>query len=1516
MLLAVGVATCADAPSAARQPVPSVAGARVAFEPVFSRAAAAVYAQRATFAAANFDHVRIVLVRPPTDTVKDTTIVFTPASAIVTLDLTVSARASDETFDGSIDYMNSGAVVFHGASKVQAHALDAPPPSGQQITIAYVGPGATATRLVVAPKTITVTAPGTATFSATAFDANNAGVPTPLAWTSSDPTIATVGASTGVLATTGKRGAVTITATTVTGLSDNGGATITLPPAAIALVSGGGQTGKAGSALAQSATVRVTATDGVGVSGVNVNFGAPVGGSVGAPSATTDASGQASTSLTLGPTAGPQGFAATAAGFSASIPATATPADPKVVVAVSGGGQSDTVKHALRSPFIVKVTDAFGNAVSGVAVTWTRTSGTGSVGAAATSTDAAGTASIGYTLGASAGAEAVTASIAAGGSASFMAVALPNGPSSIAATSGGGQAGRVSTPLSAPFVVSVTDAAGNPVSGVSVSWTATNGTLAPTTTSDANGLSSNTLTLGATVGSASATASIGAGSTAKSVTFAATVQPGIVAKQVFRVSPTGGASGLVLVPAIEVELQDAAGNRTVATNTVTIALGANPGTATLTGTLTRAAVNGVATFDDLLLSAPGVGYTLVATSGGIPSATSPSFTITGTPRPSVIIASINTVVCNPTCASIPLNLSAAQGQIDVTVGVSANGAPLQDVSVALSCPGSTGLNAVQTVSGTPPGTVPVTLSLPTTQFDVVTGVPKVRNGACTIAAAATGAGGGSVIKTVGLTLTNSDGVVMSSSFAPLTNAEGVLQLPTVNDAQGMPWHSGAVSVQALPVLYSGKTIASATITLPGATNPSVSVAAAPYVVTWSATATTGPRVTGLTLVDATGCVGPAAPPVCGALESNGITPKGVTPTFTALDAVGATIPLVVLNPNTTASTFRVDNTPPQAPLAFNIHAASIGWVGPSYVFASVGPGTNNLDVTIGSENYISCGDGPDVPANPYFCVAQIGVSASANGQVGVPGIQASNGKTTFSYYAIPAASYTPVSTTNGTSTSAAACSTAGWTKITSPAALSATVSNTVYTVRLFETDLLGNARCTDLAIPPTLATVGKIINTGVAGTFGAANQGRFGVDKGAPSIAFIEPTSDATAAGANQFVVIGSAPFFKFALSDDASGFPAKPIETSLRRLAIDPTTNLPSTATSAFGCPIGRQPSGCTAASQLMPAVIVVDAADSLNSSSNIDGYYTITAIGADLAQNESPTLTRTVLIDRAAPVVGSVTVPATLTGGASASFAVTATDNLDLIQSIYRLSYAANPSGNPGSGFLINAAGPTLGVAFDNVLTTSASFNVVVPSFMRTLATTTGAGAPQNNGASGLPSSVSVQAVDGANHFGAFNTAAIPPAALSLAGLTDYTLTQPSGASFTSLLVTNAATNISNCLPSGCVGGAPPANPTVVTLTAAAAGTANGSFQFANPFSRVDFYYYLPNSAIWIPVGSVTAPAVTDDAPLTTRTFTWTLTTPLDPPSALGSGTTLKIVAVGVNALGDALMSPVNTNIALTNP
>jgi|GEM_PF-3405876 len=104
------------------------------------------------------------------------------------------------------------------------------------------------------------------------------------------------------------------------------------------------------------------------------------------------------------------------------------------------------------------------------------------------------------------------------------------------------------------------------------------------------------------------------------------ILPASPARLVFSVEPAPGVVGLPLSPAVQVSIQDAYGNAIPsATNAVTLALGANPGNATLSGTLTTNAVGGVASFGNLKLDQPASGYTLAATSGALTVATSGPF---------------------------------------------------------------------------------------------------------------------------------------------------------------------------------------------------------------------------------------------------------------------------------------------------------------------------------------------------------------------------------------------------------------------------------------------------------------------------------------------------------------------------------------------------------------------------------------------------------------------------------------------------------------------------------------------------------------------------------------------------------------------------------------------------------------------------------------------------------------------------------------------------------------------------
>lgn len=693
LLMAIGVATCSDTPIAAVK-ANTAPGARLNFghlamSPVFSKTAQFVAQRLADFPTLQYDSVRVLIRGNPDTTVivKDTTVFFDKNSRELTLDLTVPVATDGQRFNAAMDYRGPVGTVFRGVAIIQSHRADQPAPAQQQITINYVGPGAKLKSINVTPKSTTLLGTQSTTLAVTATDSSGAPITVPpLAWTSSNPAIASVvnNGSTATVQGQNRRGASNIGITTpLPGIGDGASVSVTLPAASIGVVSGGGQSGKVGASLANPAVVQVSASDGVGVAGVSVVFSAPAGGSVSPTVATTDANGRASTSMKLGSAVGPQGFAATAAGFSTAIGATATAGDPAAIAVVSGGMQADTIKKTL-APLVVRVTDAFGNPTAGVTVSWTKTAGGGTLGSATTTTNADGVSSNSYTLGGTPGAEGASAS-AGGQSAAFSFTALPGGAAAIAAVSGSGQTGRVDQPLANPFVVRVTDVAGNPVSGAAVSWSAANGTLTASGATDASGQASATLKAGLALGAASATARIANG---QSVSFSATIQAGFVSKLAYAAQPTSGTAGVALAP-VKIALQDAGGNQTAAINPVTIALGANPAGGTLKGTLTRSAVNGVATFDDLVLDKVGSGYTLVASSGSLTPAPSSEFSIAAGGAAGMAVSA-----GNGQAATVNTNVATAPA-VRITDG---SGNPIVGASVTFT-PGS-GSGTVSPVSGT------------------------------------------------------------------------------------------------------------------------------------------------------------------------------------------------------------------------------------------------------------------------------------------------------------------------------------------------------------------------------------------------------------------------------------------------------------------------------------------------------------------------------------------------------------------------------------------------------------------------------------------------------------------------------------------------------------------------------------------------------------------------------------------------------------------------------------------------
>ncbi|HEY6110277.1 MAG TPA: hypothetical protein VIV56_15360, partial [Gemmatimonadales bacterium] len=314
---------------------------------------------------------------------------------------------------------------------------------------------------------------------------------------------------------------------------------------------------------------------------------------------------------------------------------------------VVGQQPTSTTAGTPISPAVtVRVLDAMGNLVTGFSgnVTVAISAGSGTVGASLSGTktvaatsgvasfatlsiDKSGT---GYTLlAASTGLTETTSaafSVAAGAASQLQVSVQPSNAS----------AGAAITPA---VQVTAHDALGNLatayVGNVTMAITAGTGTAGATlsgaiTSAAAGGVATfGTLSIDKAGTGYKLTASAGGLSDATSETFDISV--GAATKLVFTTQPTTTVAGTPIAT-IAVTAQDAVGNPVPGfTGDVTVSIGTNPGTGTLSGTTTVAAVAGVASLSTLSIDKSGTGYTLSASASGLTAATSGSFNITAGP---------------------------------------------------------------------------------------------------------------------------------------------------------------------------------------------------------------------------------------------------------------------------------------------------------------------------------------------------------------------------------------------------------------------------------------------------------------------------------------------------------------------------------------------------------------------------------------------------------------------------------------------------------------------------------------------------------------------------------------------------------------------------------------------------------------------------------------------------------------------------------------------------------------------
>ncbi len=262
-----------------------------------------------------------------------------------------------------------------------------------------------------------------ATVQLTARDAN--GPVASARWSTSDGSVASVEATSGLVSAVGP-GTATISAQAGNAVGSTT-VNVDLVPATLVSQAGNAQSGTVASALPTPVAVVVLDQGGAPIPGEAVAFQASNSGSVSPATATTDGQGRAQATWTLGTLAGAQTLTATSGGKSVQWTATATPGAAAALVAQVGNGQVSPAGELVATPVGALVSDAYGNGIAGVVVSFAVTPGNGILSSGTALTNAQGIASVQWTLDRYAGVKTITATAAGLTAVSFTATATPNG---------------------------------------------------------------------------------------------------------------------------------------------------------------------------------------------------------------------------------------------------------------------------------------------------------------------------------------------------------------------------------------------------------------------------------------------------------------------------------------------------------------------------------------------------------------------------------------------------------------------------------------------------------------------------------------------------------------------------------------------------------------------------------------------------------------------------------------------------------------------------------------------------------------------------------------------------------------------------------------------------------------------------------------------------------------------------------------------------------------------------------
>lgn len=229
------------------------------------------------------------------------------------------------------------------------------------------------------------------------------------------------------------------------------------------------------------------------------------GGSVSSTSVHTDTAGRATTTWTLGPTAGVQSATATATGLtSVTFVAIAAAGAPATATKAAGDAQSAVAGATVATAPSVKVVDAFGNPLQNVLVTFAVASGSGAITGGLANTNASGIATVGsWQLGPSIGANTLTATAASLPALVFSATGTVGTASQVRITN---TAPTLATGQTFKLTAQALDGNNNVIPTATITWSTSSASIATVDTAGTvKGAGAGNVTITAASGTGSAT---------------------------------------------------------------------------------------------------------------------------------------------------------------------------------------------------------------------------------------------------------------------------------------------------------------------------------------------------------------------------------------------------------------------------------------------------------------------------------------------------------------------------------------------------------------------------------------------------------------------------------------------------------------------------------------------------------------------------------------------------------------------------------------------------------------------------------------------------------------------------------------------------------------------------------------------------------------------------------------------------------------------------------------------------